>query len=71
MTATLTYQLPEERAEHLLAIHAPQLAGAFCDLDEALRGWLKHGHTFATPDEALQACRDHLADSINLARGET
>jgi hypothetical protein len=71
MTATLTYQLPEEATAHLWAVHAPQLAGTLCDLDEALRGWLKHGHTFATPDAALQACRDHLTESMNLARGET
>lgn len=70
MKACLEFTLPEEATEHLWAVHAPQLAASLCDLDEALRTWLKHGHEFKTADEALQACRDHLMDSLPTARGD-
>lgn len=62
MTTTLTYQLPEEEPELLLALNGAAAFSAIHKLDEQLRGWLKHGHPFASADEALSQTRELLHD---------
>ena len=70
MTATLTFDLPADATEHLWAVHSDRLAGAIADSLEQTRAWLKHGHQFQTPEQAIIACRDLLTDVAQLARGE-
>ena len=43
MRATLEFDLPEERSEHLAAVHAGMLLSAMEETDQLLRGYLKHG----------------------------
>lgn len=43
MKVTLTFDLPEEKNELLLALHAATLHSALCDLDREFRAHLKHG----------------------------
>jgi hypothetical protein len=43
MKATLEFSLPEERVEHLQAVHAPEAWGLLHDLDDHLRNVVKHG----------------------------
>jgi hypothetical protein len=43
MKATLEFTLPEERVEHLQAVHAPEVWALLHDLDEHLRAVVKHG----------------------------
>ena len=71
MTATLTFTLPEEAREHQLAVNGALMAGAICDTLETTRSWLKHGHDFKTPEEAIAACRDLLVDVADVARGDS
>ena len=70
MNATINFTLPEDQAEHRLAIHAGDMASAICHHMETTRSWLKHGHSFRTPDEAIEACRALLSDVADVARGD-
>lgn len=62
MKATLTFTLPEETHEHRDALNGYQWRRSCECLRDQLRAWLKHGHTFKTPDEALEAVRTELND---------
>ncbi len=64
MKATLEFTLPDEREEHLVAVHAENLYFALYEIDGQLRNWLKHGHEFKTADEALEAVREFLNDEL-------
>ena len=64
MKATLEFNLPEERGEHLIAVHAMDFALAAFDLDEELRRWLKYGNEFKSVDEALDAARQKLHECL-------
>ena len=66
MKAILEFNLPEETTEHLLAIHGVDFNSVCWELDECLRGWLKHGHEFKTIEEALEAVRNELIKSMDL-----
>jgi hypothetical protein len=68
--ATLEFTLPEESREHLLAVKAGDMASEIDTAYNVMRGWLKHGHTFADADTAIEACKALLADAITIARGE-
>ena len=67
MTATLTFNLPEEAAEHRLACNAALLASTVTDADQKMRNWRKHGHPFKSPEEALDYCRATLQDAVEIA----
>jgi len=69
MTASLTFTLPDEAADHIWAVGAPVMAGAILDLDNSLRGWMKHGHKFTTPEEAIAAVREMISDAHRIASG--
>lgn len=60
MKAILEFNLPEDRDEFTLAKDGHGWYCACLDLDNWLRGKLKHGHEFKTADEALEACRKYL-----------
>lgn len=70
MNATLSFNLPGESAEYIQTISAGRMAAVICGLAENTRGWLKHGHAFATADEAIAAIRDSLLEVLPLATGE-
>jgi hypothetical protein len=65
MKATLTFELPDEREEHSDAVNGTAWKAVAWHLDNLLRGWIKYGHEFKTPDDALQAARDALNDCVN------
>lgn len=70
MKATLEFNLPEEAHEFYIASRATTLALEVNAVREKIRSWLKHGHEFKTPDEALVAVRDELIDAFNIANEE-
>jgi hypothetical protein len=70
MKATLEFNLPEERTEHLWAVKAPEMASSINYFFDTTRGWVKYGHDFKDPNEAINACRDLLAEIMNVVRGE-
>ena len=54
--------------EMRLALLGPAIFSAVHEhLENFLRGALKYGHAYKTPDEALEACRDNLLE--NLPKG--
>jgi hypothetical protein len=69
MTASLTFTLPDEAADHIWAVGAPVMAGAILDLDNSLRGWMKHGHSFATPEQVIEAVRGLISEAHSIAQG--
>lgn len=70
MTATLTFQLPEEAVEHEAALRGGRLASALTSIREEVRVRLKHGPEFATGDEALEWVRgviaEHTQDALEV-----
>lgn len=65
MKAILEFSLPEELSEFRQASAATDLYLTIYEFDQKLRGWLKHGHEFATPDDALQHARDALREYMS------
>jgi len=64
MKATLEFNLPEERIEHLQAVHAGALVAVIDSMDEFLRNAWKYGHKYKTADEALAKTREHLREQM-------
>ena len=66
MTATLTFNLPDDQYELACALAGRAMAAEVNDLQGQVRSWLKHGHDFKTPGAALEAVRDHMLDLVTL-----
>ena len=64
MKATLEFTLPEEHDEHYNAINGASFRYCLQELDDELRNWIKHGHTFNSAGDALISVRKHLHDLI-------
>jgi len=64
MKAILEFNLPEERYEHRSALQGADLRLIVCNMDNILRGFLKHGHHFKTVDEALENVRKNLLEDL-------
>ena len=58
--STLEFNLPDEASEFYSAVHGGEYRSALWDLDNLLRGWLKHGHEFKDADEVLETVRKEL-----------
>lgn len=67
MTGTLKFNLPEEDVNFRHAMNATSMAIEIADVDRQLRSWIKYGHQFSTPDEALQEVRNLLTRARDLA----
>lgn len=72
MTATLTFNLPEEDAEHTQALRAGHMASVLCEVDNLLRGWIKHGtpRTHTDASDAFEQLRSVMSEVMDVARGE-
>jgi len=57
MKAILEFNLPEDDAEHKRALFADTVYAQMEYAREGMGRWLKRGHNFKTPDEAIEACR--------------
>lgn len=62
MKAMLAFKLPEESDEFKLATRGGEYYSFIFDLDSDLRNWLKHGHTFKTPEAVMEHIRELIAD---------
>lgn len=60
--ATLTFNLPEESSEHMVAVRAQDWKSVVHHVDTLLRGALKYGHTYKNANTALEAVRNSLWD---------
>lgn len=65
MKATIEFNLPEEKHEHEVAIAAPELYAALCDIDTYLRNEIKHGNSSDEVKKFAETIRtDYLNDFI-------
>ncbi len=64
MEAILKFNLPEEKNEYDLTTRGVDWSLVSFDMDEILRGYLKHGHSFKSIDEAIQEIRNRLHDTL-------
>lgn len=65
MKAILQYELPQEEAEHRIAVQARDMLFTLTELDRWLRNEIKHGERPADETRGLQRCRDKLWDLID------
>ena len=65
MKAVLEFTLPEEQDEHQLAVNAWKWQGAFLEIRELVRQWLKYGHDFKNAEQVLEAIKNHMIDEMN------
>jgi hypothetical protein len=68
MKAILEFNLPEDQREFEIANQSKDMLCIIGNLEDALRSYLKYGHEFKTPEEALQAIRTRLHEEINIRR---
>jgi hypothetical protein len=65
MKAILEFDLPEENAEHKLAVNAGNYYAVLWDIDQYLRSKLKHGDLKDEQYEVLEKTREELRDLMN------
>ena len=68
MKAILEFNLPEDQREFEIANQSKDMLCIIGNLEDTLRSYLKYGHQFKTPEEALQAIRTRLHEEINVRR---
>ena len=59
MKVTLTFELPEERSDLLLALNAANLASGLSEINHQLRAHTKYG-TVLNPEEMRREIRESL-----------
>ena len=68
MKAILEFNLPEDQREFEIANQSKDMLCIIGNLEDALRSYLKYGHQFKTPEEALEAIRARLHEEVNIRR---
>ena len=62
MKHTITFKLPQEREELDMHLKAVENASILHELDETMRGWLKHGFPKGC---TLEAIAEYVRDMIH------
>jgi hypothetical protein len=65
MKATLTFNLPEEQAEHYCAIKGQDMLNVLWELKAELRSMLKYGDLPDAQYEIVEKIQDFLIGSLN------
>jgi aspartate aminotransferase-like enzyme len=66
MKATIEFQLPEDRHEHLRAIYATEAWSVLYDIDNTLRNVLKHGdYRYKTVEDLATAIREQARIALD------
>lgn len=60
MKATLEFNLPEEQEEYEDSMNGTMYKSKLLNIDNHIRGVLKHGHSFGNVEEALQSIREMI-----------
>jgi hypothetical protein len=68
MKAILEFNLPEDKREYEMANQAADMVAAIGHFEDTLRSYLKYGHDFKTPEEAIEAMRTLLYEEITIRR---
>ena len=66
MKATIEFNLPEDNCSHIIAVNALGFALTCWDMEAELRNWLKYGHKFDTPNDAISAIREKLHEILDV-----
>ncbi len=67
MRAILEFTLPDEREEHLLALHGGKYSAAVDEVFNWIRAQLKYNDLLTEPQsEILESLRTHLSEYINI-----
>lgn len=66
MKATLEFNLPDERDEHIRAVQAAAAWACLDDLDMMLRNAMKYGHDFKTVEQFAEHLRSEIAEARRL-----
>lgn len=66
MTATLTFNLPEESGEHERAVFAGDAWCALHDVDHHCRSVIKHGHQYKSVEELADEIRRMISNHTEL-----
>lgn len=66
-TATLNFNLPEDEFDFKCAVKGAAAVSVIDETLNQLRQWIKYGHEFKTPDEALEAVREFMRDELSDA----
>lgn len=67
MKAILEFNLPEDEHAHRLAINSARMATEIIEAGAQIRNWVKYGHEFKSPDEALNACQGLISSALEMA----
>lgn len=73
MKAVLEFDLPDEETIYQDCSNGVRWRIVATETDDQCRNWLKYGHEFKTPEQALEAVRDCLlsgAQAYNLSLHE-
>ena len=66
MKAILEFSLPEEDAEHKMALYGADYLFILQDVLQEIRKFLKHGHQFSDADEALEYLQRFIYEETNF-----
>lgn len=62
MTSSITYNLPDDTAQHRIAVNADFIIMQLGDIRRILRCWSKDETAFDTPQEAIQEVNSRMQD---------
>ena len=66
MKATITFNLPEEKDDHFLALNGAKYYSCLFTLDQEMRSIIKHGHDFKAVEDLAEHIRDFIRESVDL-----
>lgn len=67
MKATLEFNLPDDELAHRLAVRSWDMASEVQIAWAKMRTWKKHGHTFDSPEAAIEGCMELIAEAHSIA----
>lgn len=66
MTSSITYNLPDDAAQHRIAVNADFIISELCAIREHLRSFLDGDLAFDSVDAALDSWSAQMEDLFNL-----
>ena len=68
MKATLEFNLPEERQEHMMAVLVGEMYQVLWEIDQQCRSWLKHGHEISA-EQVMEWVRAEVSEVLAKLEG--
>lgn len=64
MKAYLSFNLPRDKCDHEVAVHAMDWALTVLDIENQLRNWSKYGNEFKDVEGAIESIRDKIRELL-------